>query len=489
MPPSQKLVHLLYVGLRFFWRLLPFGWRDGMRRAWQSHPMLHEVLALPYTVLVGVSRRLPYAWRRGVDHVYHRNPPRRVRRRILAEVDQRMSAGPGPSVLFLPLLSWFECGFQRSHQMARALAAAGCPVIFYEPWKIGFGGQGHLVLTPDAQRQRDFVGVRDLGERLHLLRVPTWLLRECLIDHAPGCLVMFWPYQARFIPRESSSLVAYEMVDDHDLFPTAAWWRSTHLRWLREADLVSATADSLVEKLRPIRDDVLLLPNGVSLEDWERSDAAPLPPDMREPRKADVVVAYYGAIGVWFDWELWEAAMSSKPDWAFVLIGFPFGIDEQELAARVDRYPNLYYLGAKPHPELSGYMAHVDVATIPFKLNEITHACSPLKLFEYMAAGKPIVATPMHEITKYESVLFAQDARTFVERLDEAVRKKSDPDYLALLTAEAEANTWRRRAEIFRSAIEAAGTHRQGVPKRKRSTRPAPTAEQTQRGRPNESKR
>lgn len=468
MQPVKKLAHLLYVGLRFFWRLLPFAWRHGLRRAWQSHPMLHEMLALPYTLLVGAWRRLPYPWRRSVEHLRHRTPSRRARQRILAELDQRRSAGPGPSVLFLPLLSWFECGFQRSHQMARALAAAGCPAIFYEPWKIGFGGQGHLVLTPDAQRQRDFVGVRDLDERLHLLRVPEWLLTECLIDHPPDCLVMLWPYQGRFIPRESPSLVAYDIVDDQELLPTAAWYSGTHLKWLREADVVSATADSLAEKLRRIRDDVLLLPNGVSLEDWRHAADTPLPPDMRKARNAEVVVAYYGAIGVWFDWELFEAAVSSKPDWSFVLIGFRFGVDEQELLDRVDRYPNLYYLGAKPHPELSGYMAHVDVATIPFKLNEITHACSPLKLFEYMAAGKPIVATPMHEITKYRSVLFATDPRSYVERLDEAVHKKSDPDYLATLAAEAEANTWDRRAETFRDALEEVGTCRHKVPKRSR---------------------
>ena len=464
----RRIADLLYVTARFLWRRLPLSWRDRIRFVWHGRHPLRAVIDLPFEISDAVWRRAPFAWRRRLSRGWHYEPPVDARRQIHEDLRQHLHAGPGPSVVMLPLLSWFECGFQRPHQMARALAAEGCPVVFYEPWEIGPRGQHGLALTASAEHERQFVGVREVSERLCLLRVPHWFLAECLVETPPDCLVMLWPSQARFIPRESPSMVVYEMVDAHELLPSAASWRRTHRKWLREADVVVATASDLVESIRPLREDVLLVPNGVQIEEWAATPADPVPSDLRRPRRAPVVVVYYGAIrDERFDWQMWEHAASARPDWAFVLIGFPMGIDDEELARRVSRRDNLFYLGPKPHAELPRYMAHADVAAIPFKLNPVTHASSTLKLFEYMAAGKPIVATPTRESLKYPCVLVADNPQAFVQRLDEAVQKRTDPQYLALLKAEAEANTWQSRARALRRAIESARARQNGVARRK----------------------
>ena len=90
----------------------------------------------------------------------------------------------------------------------------------------------------------------------------------------------------------------------------------------------------------------------------------------------------------WFDWPLWIHAAKARPNWSFVLIGPAYDGDIAAVHARAAAAPNIHYLGPKRYDELPGYMQFVDVATIPFVLNAITHACSPVKLFEYMAAGK-----------------------------------------------------------------------------------------------------
>jgi hypothetical protein len=152
---------------------------------------------------------------------------------------------------------------------------------------------------------------------------------------------------------------------------------------------------------------------------------------------------------------LWRQARTTVRGWERYLV-----------LAEKRRHANVFYLGAKPYDALPQYLACCDVAVIPFVLNEVTHACSPLKLFEYMAAGKPIVATPMREITKYRSVLFASGCGEFVQQLERAVCLGGDPEYKSLLRQEAESNTWRARAIRIREAVEVARQAQEGRPRR-----------------------
>jgi glycosyltransferase involved in cell wall biosynthesis len=178
------------------------------------------------------------------------------------------------------------------------------------------------------------------------------------------------------------------------------------------------------------------------------------------------VIVYYGAIAEWFDWPLWIHAAKARPNWSFVLIGQSYDNNPAGVRARAAASPNIHYLGPKPYPELARYMHFVDVATIPFLLNSVTHSCSPVKMFEYMATGKPIVATAMHEVLKYDSVLVAHTPAEFVERLEEACIRTSDPTYQSLLRKEAERNTWGARAAAYIEALRSASTRFHGKPRR-----------------------
>lgn len=372
------------------------------------------------------------------------------RQRILKELRQRLAVGGGLSFWFLPTQTWFSSAFQRPQQMARALAEIGCRVVYYEPWNID------RIASHEGLQQRQFVGVKEIALRLYLLRCPSWMVPTFIRKSSPDVLIMLWPDQAMFIPVNTSSLIVYEMIDDHSLIPyTNENWFRIHKEWVQKADVMVATADDLIEQLRSERPDALLLPNAVCLEDWALSGMISVPEDMLAARRASVVVGYYGSIADWFDWALWEYAARSKPDWSFVLIGPPYDADVNKIQERVAHFENMHYLGAKPYSALPSYLAHFDIATIPFVLNNITHACSPIKLFEYMAAGKPIVVTPMREIIKYKSVLVADSPQAFVSQCEKALTLKDDAAYRAILRQEAEANTWRARAWALRQAIEA----------------------------------
>ena len=98
---------------------------------------------------------------------------------------------------------------------------------------------------------------------------------------------------------------------------------------------------------------------------------------------------------------------------------------------------------------MQNYASRIDVLTIPFLINDITKATSPVKLFEYMALNKPIVTTDMDECRKYESVLIGHDHDEFLAQLDRALELRSDPQYLELLDREALANTWKEKAKCI----------------------------------------
>jgi len=333
--------------------------------------------------------------------------------------------------------------------MAIALSETGCDVVYWEPWE----PQGHLH-TAESERKRRFAGLRRIGEGLQLLRCPVENYFELLEASQPEWVIFQWPYQATLIPPGLRSRTIYEMIDDHSLETVDDDFRITHDHWLKHADIVVGTADELVTQLRVSRADALLVPNGVRTEDWSRIAPYPVPKDLTAARQMQTVIGYYGAIADWLDSDMWLAAARKRPDWAFVLIGYPYGTHMEAEISRVNSLPNTFYLGRKPYHHLPAYLAHFDVATIPFRLNPITHACSPVKLFEFMAAGKPVVATPMREILKYQSVLFANSTEEFVAQIERALDLRKDPGRCRLLLAEADANTWRSRARQLCRAME-----------------------------------
>jgi glycosyltransferase involved in cell wall biosynthesis len=164
------------------------------------------------------------------------------------------------------------------------------------------------------------------------------------------------------------------------------------------------------------------------------------------------VIGYYGALARWFDYNLLKSVACLRPDLSFVLIG-PY-YDSTLKSSSLLELPNLFYLGVKPYAQIPAYLRCFDVAMIPFQLNDITHATSPLKLFEYMAGGKPVVVTPMRESLRYPGVLSGKDPAEFAAQLDLALQLRNDSKYIAALDEVARQNTWDARARQLLQALD-----------------------------------
>jgi glycosyltransferase involved in cell wall biosynthesis len=199
-----------------------------------------------------------------------------------------------------------------------------------------------------------------------------------------------------------------------------------------------------------------LCPNGVDFAHFARHDATRNPPDDLAPilARRRPIIGYYGALAEWFDYDLVAYAAKALPDHEFVLIGPDY--DGTMRSRDLFTLANVNWLGVKEYAELASYLRYFDVATIPFLVNEVTHSVSPIKLFEYMAGGRPIVTTDLRECARYSVVQVAKTPPDFVDEIRRAVRRGQDPAFRELLRNTARANTWDVRAGTL---IDAAARH------------------------------
>ncbi|HEX4115580.1 MAG TPA: glycosyltransferase [Solirubrobacteraceae bacterium] len=321
----------------------------------------------------------------------------------------------------------------------------------------GFGGareiDGLHVLSPLVLPLHTNTFVRALNRRL----------LGMFVRRAARKLGMRRPVLWAYVPQAESllevlqpELVIYHCVDDIAAQPgiDAASFRIAETRFAQRADLVLASAPALAERLRSISDNVIYAPNVAdtalfagALEDGPIDPAlATLP----APR-----IVFTGAVVTTkLDVGLLVALARSRPSWSFALVG-PIGpgdpsTDVSVLAAE----PNLRLLGARTYEQLPSVLRGADAGLIPYARNRLTDSIFPMKVYEYLAAGLPVVATPLPSLTGIDAVASAPDADGIARLLDEALVEDT-PQRRAERSQAAAAHSWEARIEQIATAIDA----------------------------------
>ena len=155
-------------------------------------------------------------------------------------------------------------------------------------------------------------------------------------------------------------------------------------------------------------------------------------------------VGYYGALASWVDYELLNR-LAQEQDIQIILIGIEHD-DSLEKSGLLGK-ENVRYFGKKEYGVLAGYVHYFDVCIIPFVVNEITKATSPVKLFEYMAMEKPVVTTKLPECMKYKLVNTARNKEEFVNMVRECWNQREDTERKERLRQCAWENDWSSKAE------------------------------------------
>jgi glycosyltransferase involved in cell wall biosynthesis len=184
----------------------------------------------------------------------------------------------------------------------------------------------------------------------------------------------------------------------------------------------------------------LLLRNGVNTRDFAVVAA--------RDRKQSVVAGYVGALDDWFDWDGIRAAAVAAPDVTFRLVG---RVREQD-RTRLEGLNNVTFRGEVPYEQVGNELSEFDVALIPFVLNELTSATNPVKLYEYFAAGLPVVSSALPEVMRYRDLVQISE-RDYASAIRRAVADDS-PVLRARRRVVAEQESWRARADALLEALQ-----------------------------------
>ena len=256
---------------------------------------------------------------------------------------------------------------------------------------------------------------------------------------------IFWVYTPMalgFTNHFQPVLTIYDCMDELAAFKFAP----TRLKELeqelfRKADLVFTGGQSLYEAKKEQHPRVYAFPSSI-----DKAHFAQARQNLSQPADqasiADPRIGFFGVIDERSDLELLAAVADAKPDWQLIMIGPVVKIDPADLPQR----PNLHYLGGKSYKELPTYLSGWSVAMLPFAINESTRFISPTKTPEYLAAGKPVVSTPIRDVVRpygeQKLVHIASTPQEFVAALEKALAQQNDAEWRARVDAFLENVSW-----------------------------------------------
>lgn len=211
--------------------------------------------------------------------------------------------------------------------------------------------------------------------------------------------------------------------------------------------LVVTSADKLYEDMvskRKNNKNIILSSNGVDYDHFAKLSNKKIEVMEQIKKEYPTIVGYYGALASWFDYDLIKRLAKDNKNIAFVLMGIKYDTSYDE--SKIEKIDNIKYLGPINYSELPDYAKYFNIAWIPFKINEITLATNPIKVFEYMALNKFIITSALPECKKYKSVNIANnydDYSNFIHNY----KKLFNGKYHDLLEKEAKENSWEHKAD------------------------------------------
>lgn len=447
------------------WRVtgpLRFGarlWRYGLlsedrQKLLRGLRKVYHRLPLPETA----KRGLVSSYRKTVGSSYVA-----VRKQVLASVPFDLpavqpapQAGNAPDYIVWGVIDW-HFRHQRPQQLAQALALSGRRVFYVSVnliddarpgfqqeqldtegrlFQIRLHAEGAPAIYTSAPEHNTVTQLRNgLGAVLEWANSRSMV---SLVEHP------FWYDVAAVLP---NSRVVYDCMDHHEGFGTTSDAMLLLERTLmRNADLTITTSgwlDQIVSEHAPHR---ALVRNA-----GEFAHFAHRPPAVYTEPQGRRIIGYYGAIAEWFDLDLVEAIAKRFSDCCVLLIG----ADTVDAKGRFAHLPNVVMTGEMPYAQLPKYLHAFDVCLLPFKVIPLTLATNPVKVYEYLSAGKPVVSVDLPEMKQFENLVsVASDTDGFLAAIADVLADGENAPAIAQRQAFGQEQTWTHRARALMQHAE-----------------------------------
>lgn len=240
--------------------------------------------------------------------------------------------------------------------------------------------------------------------------------------------------------------IVYDLMDLYSGFPGAKQELiEAEEELIKKSDLVLTTANKLFEYASGLNKNVHMIKNGCEYEHFSNLKKNGILNGLIEKP----IIGYFGALNDWLDVDSLEYVIKNNKDKYFVFIG---AINTKNVR-KLYRYKNVCFLGEIDYNLLPGYLAYFDVCLIPFILNDLIKSTNPVKFYEYISSGKPVVSVRLPELEEYADICYLYDTKEeFSEYIDRALNEKNDIKKKRIEIAKE--NSWEERVDSIINIIK-----------------------------------
>jgi len=311
-------------------------------------------------------------------------------------------------------LRW-EFVFQRPQHLLTRIAKNTKVYFIEEPITVDNGGNNQVKTFLDG----NIKVIQPIIDRANLITELLPIIKDQVLkfeSETPN-LWFYSPEFVEIIDLLDHKLVIYDCMDQLTSFKGAsAQLLDQEKKLLAKADIVFTGGKSLFEEKKKFAAEVYCFPSSVNAEQFKKATAVNtlIPDDLKNI--SHPIVGYCGVIDERINYSLLKEVARLRPLVTFYMIGPVVKVSQDELAQE----PNIIYIGSRPYEQLPNYLKGIDIAIMPFALNESTKFISPTKTLEYMAAEKPIISTPIFDVVRdyKEVVAIINTAEEFAEEID-----------------------------------------------------------------------
>ncbi len=428
---------------------------------------LRKALANSQELIVNIHQSLPLRVFHTYDSSLGKMIPLRLKKKIQSSTNKLKSQNSShlkktlsniipekKDIIFFPMINW-NYRWQRPHHIARQFANNGHRVFYFtstlrlldNSFEIDILEKNIYEIELSSPKYFDIYKDKINAHLLKSLSESFIKFQnELTLDAISIVAFPTWTPLAFLLKKLFGFKVVFDYVDAIQEFPNINKERKKEEDiLLQNSDLVITSASKLFQKAQKINKNTILVPNGVDFVPFSKTAPDMLLKDFQRP-----IVGYFGAIADWFDTDLIEFVAKRRPNLTFVFIGDTYGSNLKKIL----NLKNVYFLGERPYTELPKYLQCFDVCLIPFKLTPLIRSSHPIKIYEYLAAGKPVVTTKIPDLLPMNDLCYvAEDKTCFLEKLDESL-KEDDKKLPEKRIEFASKNTWQDRFQVIYSQLD-----------------------------------
>ncbi len=327
-----------------------------------------------------------------------------------------------------------------------SLSEVGDNVFLFRPW-----APVHYLLS-DTRKPLRAINRAMLGAQVRQI------LKR--LGNAPRISWVFHPFQSQCLGLAGELLSAYECYDDYASMSSmkkASGIEYAERKLLERVDVVFTTSQTLFEAKHAGSPNTFLVPNGVDYELFSKAASGDITPAKDVASVPAPRIGFIGKINQNVDFSLLSFLAESIPNASFVLVGPNDGsVQFQSDAAfsRTRNLQNISFLGPQEYEFLPSYLKAFDVCIMPHQCNEVMRSVYPLKVNEYLAAGKPVVSTNFGNLDEFRGVVHITDTKEEFLACIEKALKENTLELVAKRQAVAKSNSWEVRAKDYADIIE-----------------------------------